>query len=56
MINYLGFLTVSSTDRIRQVASEAAVRALIFMTAGSHTQAAKLSAISSFKMSTPYQQ
>ena len=34
----LGFLMVSSTDRIRHAASEAAVMALIFMTAGSRTQ------------------
>ena len=33
----LGFLTVSSTDRIKQAASLAAVIALIFTTAGSQT-------------------
>ena len=35
-------------------ASEAAVKALIFTMAGSHTQASKLSVISSLLMSTPY--
>ncbi len=49
----LGFLIVSSTERIRAAASEAAVRALILTTAGSQTQASKLSAMSSFMMSTP---
>ena len=52
----LGFFTVSSTERTRQVASEAAVMALILTMAGSHTQAEKLSAMSSARMSTPYQQ
>ena len=52
----LGFLTVSSTERTRQVASEAAVMALILTMAGSQTQAEKLSAMSSARMSTPYQQ
>ena len=33
----LGFLTVSSTDRIKQAASLAAVIAFIFTTAGSQT-------------------
>ena len=50
----LGFFTVSSTDRIKQAASVAAVMALILTMAGSHTQASKLSAISSLLMSTPY--
>ncbi|KAH3856112.1 hypothetical protein DPMN_098692 [Dreissena polymorpha] len=35
----LGFLMVSSTESIRQVASAAAVMALIFTTEGSHTKA-----------------
>ena len=50
-----GFLTVSSTERMRQAASEAAVSALIFTIDGSHTHSAKLSATSSDRMSTPYQ-
>ena len=50
----LGFLTVSSTDKMRQAASVAAVMALVFTTAGSHTHASKLSAMSSLLMSTPY--
>ncbi len=50
----LGFLMVSSTDRIRHAASDAAVRALIFTTEGSQTHASKLSAISSLLTSTPY--
>lgn len=50
-----GFLMVSSTDRMRQAASDAAVRALILTIDGSHTQAVKLSAMSSLLMSTPYQ-
>lgn len=45
---------VSSTDTIRQAASEAAVSALMRTTAGSHTKASKLSAMSSLLMSTPY--
>lgn len=49
----LGFLMVSSTDRIRQAASDAAVMALILTTEGSQTQASKLSAMSSLLMSTP---
>ena len=49
----LGFLTVSSTDRIRQAASEAAVKALTLTREGSHTQASKLSVIPSLMMSTP---
>ena len=48
-----GFLIVSSTDRMRQAASDAAVNALIFTTDGSHTHASKLSAMSSLTMSTP---
>ena len=51
----LGFLTVSSTDRIKQQASEAAVIALIFTIAGSQTNASKLSEISSLFTSTPNQ-
>ena len=50
-----GLLIVSSTERIRQAASQAAVRALILTTAGSQTQLSKLSAMSSLLMSTPYQ-
>ena len=50
-----GFLTVSSTDRIKQHASDAAVIALIFTIAGSQTNASKLSEISSLLTSTPYQ-
>lgn len=48
-----GDFMVSSTERMRQAASEAAVRALILTSAGSHTQAMKLSAMSSFITSTP---
>ena len=51
----LGFLIVSSTDRMRHAASDAAVSALILTTDGSHTQASKLSAMSSLIISTPYQ-
>lgn len=51
----LGLLIVSSTERIRLAASHAAVKALILMTEGSQTQAAKLSAICSALISTPYQ-
>ena len=50
----LGFLTVSSTDKMRHAASDAAVSALIFITAGSQTHASKLLAMSSLLMSTPY--
>ena len=50
----LGFFTVSSTDRIKQAASVAAVMALIFTMAGSQTHASKLSAMSSLFISTPY--
>ena len=50
----LGFLTVSSTDSIKQLASEAAVIAFILTTAGSQTQFSKLSAMSSLSISTPY--
>lgn len=49
-----GFLMVSSTDTMRQAASEAAVSALMRTMAGSHTQASKLSAMSSLLTSTPY--
>ena len=48
-----GFLMVSSTDRMRQAASDAAVSALILTTAGSHTYDFMLSAMSSLRMSTP---
>lgn len=48
-----GLRMVSSTERMRAAASHAPVRALIFTTAGSHTQASKLSAMSSCKISTP---
>lgn len=51
-----GLLMVSSTDKIMQVASQAACKALILMTDGSQTQASKLSAMVSLPMSTPYQQ
>lgn len=50
----LGFLIVSSTERMRQVASLAAVSALILTTEGSHTQPSKLSDISSVITFTPY--
>lgn len=49
-----GFLMVSSTDRMRQAASDAAVSALMRTIEGSHTQSTKLSAMSSLLMSTPY--
>ena len=49
-----GFLMVSSTDTIRQAASEAAVRALMRTMAGSHTNTSKLSAMFSLLTSTPY--
>ena len=49
----VGFLTVSSTEMMRHAASEAAVMALIFTIAGSHTAAAKLSEMSSLYTSTP---
>lgn len=49
-----GFLIVSSTESIRQVASDAAIIAFILTTDGSQTNASKLSAISSFRTSTPY--
>lgn len=51
----LGLLMVSSTDRMRQAASQAAVNALILMTDGSQTQSSKLSAMVSLLISTPYQ-
>lgn len=47
------FRTVSSTDRIRQAASVAAVYALVLMRVGSHTKFAKVSHALSFVMSTP---
>lgn len=50
----LGFLIVSSTERMRQAASVAAVNALIFTIAGSQTQHLILSSISSEFISTPY--
>lgn len=50
-----GFFTVSSTDKMRQQASDAAVIALIFTIAGSQTNASKLSEISSLPTSTPNQ-
>ena len=49
----LGFLIVSSTERIRAAASVAPVRALILTMAGSQTHASKLSAMSSLVISTP---
>lgn len=51
----LGLLIVSSTERIRLAASQAAVKALILIIEGSQTQASKLSAMCSLLMSTPYQ-
>eukprot|EP00123_Amoebidium_parasiticum_P013299 comp21884_c0_seq1/m.31331 comp21884_c0_seq1/g.31331 ORF comp21884_c0_seq1/g.31331 comp21884_c0_seq1/m.31331 type:complete len:111 (+) comp21884_c0_seq1:259-591(+) len=42
-----GFFIVSSTERIMQAASDAAVSALIFIMAGSHTKASMLSLMSS---------
>ena len=51
------FLTAvdpKDADSIKQAASDAAVRAFILTTAGSHTQAVMLSAMSSLRMSTPY--
>lgn len=48
-----GDLIVSSTERIRHAASDAAVKALILTIAGSHTHAMKLSAMSSLMTSTP---
>ena len=53
---YFGFLIVSSTDKIRHVASAAALNALILTREGSHTHFSRLSATSSFKISTPNQQ
>lgn len=50
-----GLFMVSSTERIKHAASQAAVNALILMIDGSHTQASKLSAMCSLLMSTPYQ-
>lgn len=51
-----GLLIVSSTDMIIQAASDAAVSALMRIIDGSHTQASKLSAMSSCMTSTPNQQ
>lgn len=51
----LGLLIVSSTERMRQAASQAAVKAFILTTAGSQTQLSQLSAMSSLLMSTPNQ-
>jgi hypothetical protein len=51
----LGTLIVSSTLKIKQAASLAAVIALILTTAGSQTAAVKLSLTSSCIISTPYQ-
>jgi hypothetical protein len=51
----LGLLIVSSTDRIKLAASQAAVKALILMIEGSQTHAMKLSVMCSLLMSTPYQ-
>ena len=50
----LGLLMVSSTERIIQAASAAAVNALILIIEGSQTHSRKLSAISSLVISTPY--
>lgn len=50
-----GLLIVSSTDKIKLAASQAAVNALIFMMDGSHTHASKLSVMCSLLISTPYQ-
>lgn len=49
-----GLLIVSSTDKIKLAASQAAVSALILMTEGSQTHASKLSAICSLLISTPH--
>ena len=46
---------VSSTERMRQVASDAAPKALILTRDGSQTHFSMLSITSSFKMSTPIQ-
>lgn len=51
----LGFLTVSSIDRMRQAASDEAANMLILTTDGSHTNASKLSAMFSLYTSTPNQ-
>lgn len=50
-----GFLIVSSTLKIKQAASVAAVIALLFTSAGSQTHFSKLFAISSLEISTPAQ-
>lgn len=51
----LGLLMVSSTDKMSDAASQAAVNALILIMDGSQTHASKLSAMCSLLMSTPYQ-
>lgn len=50
-----GFLMVSSTLKIMQAASVAAMIALLLIKAGSQTNFSKLLAISSDKISTPAQ-
>jgi hypothetical protein len=47
------FRTVSSTERIRQAASVAAVNELVLMRVGSHTKFANVSHALSFVISTP---
>lgn len=49
-----GLLIVSSTDRIKHVASAAACNAFNLMIDGSQTHASKLSEMCSLPMSTPY--
>ena len=48
------FRTVSSTERIKQAASVAAVKELVLMRVGSQTKLANVSHAVSFAMSTPY--
>ena len=48
------FVIVSSTDKIKLVASVALFKALILTKAGSHTNLEKLSPILSVSKSTPY--
>ncbi len=48
------FLTVSSTDKIKQAASVAAEIILVLTSAGSQTNFWKLSAMDSVSISTPY--
>lgn len=50
-----GLFTVSSTERIKHVASPAACNAFNLIMDGSHTHASKLSAMCSLLISTPYQ-